>query len=228
MSKAAFLAANGLRLYTTALKQKELQQIFMALSGDPSPAFGFDADTASKLTDIFADLWSKGHQAIAEQLVKALLERGDDPKDLQTLEENFMRSAALEMSKLSMNFKNTRGKYELHQSAAFFLYLTRSMLRLNLVRLYRLDDPAGVERVEKGEQPDVAELVSRAQKIRESLNVTQEAEDIKNQTLQGLNLKQLEDLKNYDAKPKGLLSGLNSKTTILIAAAVILIVFFMI
>ncbi|MBO8415870.1 MAG: hypothetical protein IAB19_05780 [Proteobacteria bacterium] len=227
MSKAAFLAASGLRLYTTALKQKELQQIFMALSGDPQPAFGFDAETAAKLTDIFADLWSKGHQAIAEQLVKALLERGDDRHDLQALEENFLRAAAVEMSKLSMHFKNTRGKYELYQSAAFFLYITRSMLSLNLVRLYRLDDPAGVERMEKGEQPDVAELVHKAEQIRANLNVTQEAEDIKNRTLPGLSLKQLEDLKNYDAKPKGLLAGLNSKTTILIAAAVIVVVFFM-
>lgn len=221
MSKAAFLAASGLRLYTAALKQKELSRIFTALLGDPAPAFGIDADTGAKLADIFADLWSKGHQAIVEQMIKNLLERGEDPADAAGMETLFLRAAALEMGKLSMHFKNTRGRYELVQSTALFLYLTRSMQELGLVKLSRLEEPAA-------EPPavDVDALTAHAAKLREQLNEAQIQQEIKSGTLSGLSLKQLEDMKNYDAKPKSMFSGLSGKGTVFIAAAVILVVLF--
>lgn len=223
MSKAAFLAASGLKLYTAALKQKELTRIFTALLGDPQPAFGIDADTGAKLAAVFADLWSKGHQAIAEQMVKNLLERGEDPADAAGMESLFLRAAALEMGKLSMHFKNTRGKFELVQSTALFLYLTRSMQELGLVKLSRLsDEQAQTQPAEL----NVEELIARATALREKLDAGQMQQEIRSGALSGLSVKQLEDMKNYDATPRSLFSGFSGKGTVFIAAAVILVIFF--
>ncbi len=200
--------------YSADLSKGELNELFAELIGDSQAAFGIEQDAALKSTAVFADLWAKGKRDILKQITGNILKhRQPGTIDGAELQQETLTHVAMEMAKLSLHFKNTKGKFSIMQSAAMFLFITQGMARLDLVHF---GSPAG-------DFYDLNNLKEQARKLRADLDEQESKRAIEQQVLPGLSVKENEELKNYKAKQPGIFSG---KTLLAVFVAAIVILLF--
>ena len=192
----------------TPLKEKELNTLFAALLSDSSSVFGIPPSAAQLSADFFAELWVKNAAGIIKQISMMLPE--DTPES--ELKDALLRRIAVEMAKLSLHFKRTKGQFTIMQSASMFSYLLKSMGQLQLINL---NGPAA--------KADVPELQAQAAALRAALDVSAVQQSIEQGVLPGLSMADLENLKNYQVKKGGFLTG---KVTLAFVAAAILLALF--